>query len=56
MKKSTYSVRMECTIIKIVTCEDCTEDQAKNDPFAYSVDELEADLLDWQVLSVKEEK
>lgn len=52
---SQYSVRMECVIIKIVTCEDCTEEQARTDPFSYSVDEMEADQLDWKVLSVTKE-
>lgn len=50
-----YEVRTRCVIIKLVTCENCTEEQARADPFKYSVDELEIDMENWEVLSVREE-
>lgn len=49
-----YSVRMRCVIIKRVYCEDCTEEQARTDPFEHAIEEYEADQEDWKVLSVEE--
>ena len=51
-----FTVRMRCTILKIVTCEDCTEEQARDEPFEHAVDEHEADQIDYEVLSVTEDK
>lgn len=52
-----YEVKVECTVIKLLTVEDCpSADEAKANPFDYSVDELEVDQVDWKVLSVKESK
>jgi hypothetical protein len=48
-----FTVRMRCKIIKVVTVEGCTEEQARDNPWDYAVDECEVDQEDWDVLSVK---
>jgi hypothetical protein len=51
-----FAVTIRCVVKKVVTCEDCTEDQAWEDPFEFAVDEMEVDQIDWEVLDVKEDK
>ena len=51
-----YSVKMRCVVTKLVTVEGCTEEQARNNPWQFAVDEVETDQEDWKVLSVKEDK
>lgn len=50
--KRNWIVRAECVILKDIYVEDCTEEEARNDPFKYSVDEAEVDQIDWTVKSV----
>lgn len=47
-------LRVRRTVITLVTCENCTIEQARADPFSYSVNELEIDQEDYEVLSAKE--
>ena len=47
-----FVVRCECVVHKDVYVEDCTEEQARADPWEYAVDEQEVDQWDWKVLSV----
>lgn len=54
--KGTYAVEMECVVRKVVICCDCTEEEARNDPWAHAEDETETDQLNWEVVSVTEEK
>ena len=49
-----FDVRMRCVVIKTVTVEGCTKEEARTNPWDYSVDEVESDQEDWEVLSVKE--
>ncbi len=53
--KSTYTVRMERTVITLVTCEDCTEEEARSNPWDHATGEQDIDQVDWEVLSVKED-
>jgi hypothetical protein len=55
MKKQ-YEVKMKCVVYKLVTCEGCTEEQAAKDPFKYAIDEMELEMVDWEVTNVKEDK
>jgi hypothetical protein len=48
-----YEVKIRCVITKIVTCEDCTEEQARDNPWNYATDEHDADVNDWEVKSIK---
>jgi len=54
-KKSSWDVRMRCTVTKIVHCEDCTEEEARTDPFEHAVDEQEIEQVDWEVREVTED-
>lgn len=54
MKKQ-FSVVMECKIRKLVTVECERIDQAQNNPFSYAIDEIETDMIDWDVISVSED-
>ena len=44
---------MKCEVIKDVYVSDCTEDDARTNPFEHSTDEREVDQLDWEVRSVE---
>lgn len=52
--KKSWTVRLRCVVMKEVTCEDCTEQQARMDPFSHATDEIETEQVDWDVRSVKE--
>lgn len=48
-----YEVTLTCKVTKVVTCEGCTEEQARAEPFKYAVDEREIGMADWDVDSVE---
>jgi hypothetical protein len=48
-------VTVDVTVRRIVTCEGCTVEQARTDPFLYAVDEQDSDVINWEVLSAKED-
>lgn len=50
---SVFIVDMICKVRKSVTCENCTEEQARNQPFEFATDEQETDQLDWEVTRVE---
>jgi hypothetical protein len=52
MEKAMWVVTIRCVVQKSVTCADCTEEQAKRNPFEYAIEELETDQEDYDVLSV----
>lgn len=47
-------VRVRRVVTTLVLCEGCTIEQAKANPYLYSVDEREIDQEDYEVLSAKE--
>jgi hypothetical protein len=49
-----FEVQMVCKVRKLVTVECETEDQAKNDPWEYAIDEQEMDQIDFEVVDVSE--
>lgn len=51
--KQQWLVRMRCVVTKEVTCEDCTEEEARTSPWDHATDELEIDQVDWEVTGVK---
>lgn len=53
MSAPQYLVRMSCVVTKLVTCENCTEEQAAQQPWNFCTDEQEIDMQDWTVLSVE---
>jgi hypothetical protein len=53
-RKSSWIVRVRKTVKTELICENCTEEQAKDNPYEYLVDEMEQDTEDYEVLSVKE--
>lgn len=54
--KGTYTVRLRCTVHKIITCEDCTEEQARTEPYEHATDEMETEQIDWEVVDVQRER
>lgn len=52
-KKGSWIVTMRCVVVKEVVVEDCTEEQAKADPWGYAVDENETHQEDWEVRRVE---
>lgn len=51
-KKGSWIVTVDCKVIKEVICSDCTEEQARTDPFLYAEDERETAQTDWNVTAV----
>jgi hypothetical protein len=49
-----FIVRMECQVTKILTCEGCTEEQARANPYDYAIDEREVDQVEYKVIDVEE--
>lgn len=54
-KKKTYTARVECTVIKTVTCQAFNEEDVYADLWDVATDEFESDQIDWKVLSVRED-
>lgn len=52
-KITSWVVKVECTVIKELVCEGCSEEQARNDPFHYSIEERELETPDWDVKSTE---
>ena len=50
-----FSVTMECTVKKCVTCECETEEEARTNPWDYAVNEIEIDQTDFDVIDVTDE-
>lgn len=52
-KLRTYEARVRCVITKVVTCE-CAEPPTNDTVWDHTIDEVEIDQHDWEVLSVEE--
>ena len=50
--KGNWEVIMECVVRKNVYCEDCTEEEAKANPWDHAKEETEMEQVDWEVLKV----
>lgn len=49
-----WTVKMKCVVIKEVCIDNCTEDQARDNPWDQDVtDETEIEQTDWEVLHVE---
>jgi hypothetical protein len=51
-----WKVRMRITREYIVTCDDCTEAEARERTFSHSINEQDVDTIDWEVLKVEREE
>lgn len=52
--KCSWIVRMKCTVVKEVVCDDCTEEEAREHPYDHAVgDEDEVEQTDYDVISVE---
>ncbi len=51
--KRQWIVRVDCKITKNVVCEDCTEEEARTNPFDFAIEETEVSQEDWTVKSVE---
>lgn len=50
-----FFIRMRCTVEKMVTVEGCTEEEARNNPWDYAIDQYETGQYDWEILEVRKE-
>ncbi len=55
-QKKNWIVRIKCEVVKDVYCDNCTEEQARNNPFDHATNEVEVDQTDYDVKSVEENK
>jgi hypothetical protein len=51
--KGNWLVRIKASVDKEIYCEDCTQEEAENDPFEYAVDERELSQDDFEVIGVE---
>ncbi len=51
--KGSWVLKMKCVVYKSVVCDDCTQEEAENDPWEHAVDETETEQVDWEVLSAE---
>lgn len=47
-----FIVNMRCVVMKKVYVEDCTEEQARNNPWEHATNEIEGDQIGWTVEGV----
>ncbi len=52
-EKKSWIVMMQCVVEKEVICDNCTKEEAKEQPWDFAVDEREVDQVDWKVTSVE---
>lgn len=52
--KSNWIVKVECVVRKDIFCNDCTEEEAKNNPYGHYDSEVETDFIDYEVIRVEE--
>jgi hypothetical protein len=52
--KKNWKVRIECVVEKEIYCDNCTEEEAYKNPWAYATDEIEVNQSNWEVKFVKE--
>lgn len=55
-KNRLWIVRLEYVVCKVVICRNCTEEEARTNPYDHAVSEEEDGSLDYKVLSVEESK
>lgn len=55
-KPRSFLVTLKCRVTKLVVCEDCTEDEARNDPFEHATEDRELYLHDYEVTNVEENR
>jgi len=51
--KGNWSLKIQCVVTKVVACENCTEAEARQNPWEHAVDEFEDDQIDWKVIAIK---
>ena len=44
---------MKCEVIKDVFCDNCTEEEAKTEPWSFAGGDAEVDMRDWEVIRVE---
>jgi hypothetical protein len=54
MTRRNWTVTVECKVQKSVDVENCTEEEARANPWDFAVNEVETDQIDWHVTNVKE--
>lgn len=54
MKKSNWIVTIRAELLKEVYCEECTEEEARRDPFSFSTWEKEVDRMNYDIKKVEE--
>ena len=51
--KRSWVVKVECTVMKTIVTEDCTEAEANRNPFAHAVQVDESETMDWDIKNIE---
>ncbi len=53
-EKKNWTVTMRCVVDKIVDLDGCTEQEARDRPWDFAVNEYETDMQDWEITHIEE--
>lgn len=51
--KGSWIVRVKVVSIRELVCDDCTEEQARDNPYDHAVSDDEVHQEDWQIQDIK---
>ena len=51
--KQSWVIELECRVTKSVVLESCTEDEARNNPWSFAVQETETGMIDWEFINLE---
>ena len=53
-KKKNWLLKIKCEVTKEIYVENCTQEEAIEDPWSHSVDERDLEMPNWEVESIEE--
>ena len=51
--KQSWVFKVECLVTKSVVLENCTEEEARNNPWSFAVEETETGMIDWEFINLE---
>lgn len=55
-ERKSWIVKVKCEVTKEVVTKDCTREEAEEDLWAYSIDEREVSMANYDILNIQENK
>jgi hypothetical protein len=48
-----FVLTVRCVVERQIVCEDCTEAEARDDPWSHATDERDMSMPDWKVMDIR---